>query len=594
MFGYKPSYYSRLRSMEKQLITSLDLDFFEPPTQSNAYANTTMSLNDFLSTFYDTHVGIKGDGYTVTKTSLGKDESNTYDIWKYVFEPVNYKRSIVISAGIHAQELPSIFGLALLIGYVMDNPDINKFYRYLRDNVRIICVPIWNPWGFNQTPKIFGNVNGVNINSNFTTQSNWNTLVEDAWNMKGTAPFSESEAIIMRDMLLQYRDEIDFWFDLHVGVNFGNYDHFVQYVDGDYLVQNGLNNALSWLDERFRNLFSSDPIDRYDDFSTSHKLHYAYNNMGISCSTVEYIPQQYGGENNGSTDLFYYLMHLSNYLIGVLAEFEKGLYSNTAYKPKLVNFSFNDSDENDLLISYESDVDCTHELKIDSGAYAEITPTLTHITYSHTYDMSALSYGYHSATLKVTNKYGSFVYKRIVFQKTSPYLAYDTFTKSDSVLSLGTTEIGDFAWINSNGVFGISSNKAKPISLTATTAIATFDCNISDFDISADIVWNTWAGIVFRFVNTTNLMQARISSTGLAVSDASGNTYGTYSFTPVQGNTYNIRVVADGTSVIIYLDEVERINITNSINQTATKVGLKVANEILSTFDNFKVIELPN
>ena len=89
-------------------------------------------------------------------------------------------------------------------------------------------------------------------------------------------------------------------------------------------------------------------------------------------------------------------------------------------------------------------------------------------------------------------------------------------------------------------------------------------------------------------------MQARISSTGLAVSDASGNTYGTYSFTPVQGNTYNIRVVADGTSVIIYLDEVERINITNSINQTATKVGLKVANEILSTFDNFKVIELPN
>ncbi|HBY20006.1 MAG TPA: hypothetical protein DEG71_03190, partial [Clostridiales bacterium] len=118
MFGYKPSYYSRLRSMEKQLITSLDLDFFEPPTQSNAYANTTMSLNDFLSTFYDTHVGIKGDGYTVTKTSLGKDESNTYDIWKYVFEPVNYKRSIVISAGIHAQELPSIFGLALLIGYV--------------------------------------------------------------------------------------------------------------------------------------------------------------------------------------------------------------------------------------------------------------------------------------------------------------------------------------------------------------------------------------------------------------------------------------------------------------------------------------------
>jgi len=589
MSGYRTSLMPQLNTLRKQVLISLDLSFFEPPAQSNEYANPTMNADTFLATFYDLHIGTKSDGYIVAKTSLGKDESNVYDVYKYVFEPLNYERTIIISAGMHATEHPSMFGLALLIGYIVNNPDINPFYRYLRDNVRIICVPLWNPWGFNQSPKVFGNVNSVNINSNFTTQANWDTLVEDAWNMKGTAPFSENEAVLIRDMLLEYKDDAEFWFDLHVGNGTGwDYDQFLYYVNGDYATQDGMSNAVEWLDDRVRTELSREPVDRFMDAETSHKLHYAWSIIGISCGTIEYHPTRYGGENNGSTDLFYYLMHLSNYLLGTLQEHEKKS-SLTAYNPKIKNVAVSTTSLI-LTVTYDADMNCTHELKIDDNDYSVITPTRNHITYSHGQDISLLSEDYHTMILKVTNNEGLSVYKRIVFYKRPIItIASDTFTKGDNSSSLGITETGDLNWTNSNGVFGIASNKAKPTSLTTTTAIATIDSGISDVDVSADIVWNTWAGIVFRYIGVTSLMQARISSTGLAVSDASGNTYGTYSFTPVQGNTYNIRVVANGSSVKVYLDDVERISITNTVNQSSTKVGLKVANEILSTFDNFIV-----
>src|SRR5690606_24218841 len=41
----------------------------------------------------------------ISRTLLGKDESNTYDIYKYVFEPPQYDRTLVLSGFMHGSEV---------------------------------------------------------------------------------------------------------------------------------------------------------------------------------------------------------------------------------------------------------------------------------------------------------------------------------------------------------------------------------------------------------------------------------------------------------------------------------------------------------
>lgn len=327
-----------LMDLNFQEQTALNLDKWKPPIQPNTWANSTMQSEEFLSTFYDSYVGTYSDGYKVTKESLGKCGDGIRDIYKYVFEPKNYTRTILLTSLMHAQEIVGGFGLARFIYYIMEEPTLNDSLNYVRNNVRIVCIPLQNPNGFDQTPRRFGTPNvtadvplGVNVNSNFDSKiDRWVDLVYDAdhnkqWNYKGTEPFSENETKVLVQVLKEYKYDIEFWIDCHTGSGWDQ-DVWYYYIEQDNIYKPKIIALESWLSDIWaskKGVNVSALKNRVLDANTSHKLRYAVTELGIPCATLEYVPGRFGGVENCSDDLWAYLLELSNLIFVGLSTEEK-------------------------------------------------------------------------------------------------------------------------------------------------------------------------------------------------------------------------------------------------------------------------------
>lgn len=189
-------------------------------TESGTPRVLDVSQQTFYNTFYEPYLGYHDD-LLVTKKKLGKDQSETYDIWCYDFIPYNAKKKILLSSGMHTYELPASFGLARWIKEFMESED--EVFAYMRQNVYISVIPIVNPWGFNHNPKTYGNMNGINPARNFNDwDDSWGsfpsyTPQENEWNVKGDAPFSEAEVKIMSEWMKNNTDA-SFHIDCHTGL----------------------------------------------------------------------------------------------------------------------------------------------------------------------------------------------------------------------------------------------------------------------------------------------------------------------------------------------------------------------------------------
>lgn len=315
--------------------TSVKLDYWKTPEQPDTWKdsdgsgkNFPMNAETFLSTFYDNYIGTQTDGYKVTKTSLGKDQTNTYDIYEFLFEPKNYTQTIILTAGIHSEELVGEFALARLIYYIMENPDIHPSIRYIRDNVRIATIPLQNPWGFSQSPKIYGNSNGVNPNRNFNNGVNeWANIATglgNEWNYKGTAPFSENETKIIRDFYIKYKDA-KFAIDCHTGSYGDQYDHWGYYVKEDTTFAPKMLEAVEWLSSEIKTELGREAVNDMRQSNNDNKLYYCWDYLNMPSMYLEWTPKRFGGDFNGSKDLTHYLKNLANIVI-------RGLDSNVTQK----------------------------------------------------------------------------------------------------------------------------------------------------------------------------------------------------------------------------------------------------------------------
>ena len=179
-----------------------------------------ITQEQFYQTFYDPYLGDNGD-MIVTKKNLGKDESGLYDVWCYDFLAYNAKKKVLLTSAMHTYELPASFGLARWVKELMESSE--PVFAFLRQNVSFSIIPIVNPWGFNQNPKTYGNINGVNPARNFNDWDGaWElfpvyTPSQNEWNVKGDAPFSEAETRILASFMKNNTDA-DFYIDCHTGL----------------------------------------------------------------------------------------------------------------------------------------------------------------------------------------------------------------------------------------------------------------------------------------------------------------------------------------------------------------------------------------
>ena len=200
---------------------SVDSGYSSPIGRNNTIrANWTAAdkytYYEFIAHYYDAYIGGRyADGYKVTKRSLRNDCSNLgYEMFEYDFCPANYKKVVLLSAGMNTNETSGIWGVATFIKEVMTSSETAM--KFLHDNVRFIILPIICPSSFDQTPLKYQNYSGVRVNKNFNYITSWNDIhTTYPTEPVGAYPDSEAETQNLKRWLNKYSGIADFYVDCH-------------------------------------------------------------------------------------------------------------------------------------------------------------------------------------------------------------------------------------------------------------------------------------------------------------------------------------------------------------------------------------------
>lgn len=215
---------------QTQLFT--DRTPWEPVSADSGYSNPTSGWGDdtyradwsaedkylyyaFLEHYYDTYLGAHGGGYKVTKRGLWNDSANDgHEVFEYTFCPLNYKYTVMLSAGMNADETQGIWGLATFIRALMNEEE--PMIKIMKENIRFKVIPILNASGFDQARLRYTYPNGVNPNYNFNFKDSW-ALHDVSTSAKGEYPDSNIETKELKRWVNEYSGIALLWLDLHNG-----------------------------------------------------------------------------------------------------------------------------------------------------------------------------------------------------------------------------------------------------------------------------------------------------------------------------------------------------------------------------------------
>ncbi|VFA67091.1 Zinc carboxypeptidase [Enterococcus saccharolyticus] len=496
-----------------------------------------ISTSEFFELFFNKHIGTNEMGITVKKNYLGFDESGTYQLAEFVFTPQNPTDKILLSSGMHTYELPASFGLAHFIKEYMDPTIKSPLYEFLRNNVEIKVIPIINPWGFNQNPKKYGNVNGVNINRNFDSNDRWSKFPsippeENEWNYKGSAPFSEAETKILRDWVLSNPDA-RLWIDCHTGLDNDYGENWIYPSSADPNLQKYLD-TVKVLEERIKTKYNVVPRSRVViDSEENLRRWWSEEVAGVHSMTIEQssVNLPWGTSlNNEGDDIREYVIYITAYI--------SALYDIKSTE------NFVNQTKSDIAEAIDSSETAVNILQLQSNSFVD----------------------------------------------SMPVLFKDSFTKSD----------GDFlglGWMNEDNNMEISSEKMKlkDSILGEGRAVVAFES--VDLLIEADFLYSKYVGFIIRQdqQNGKNI-QVRFANNNVLIYEEnvrqSTGSLASANVSLVSGNTYKIKVTAIGNRINVYVDGVMIVSAKTSI-VTGGQFGVRIANgDHNSRIDNFVVRKL--
>ena len=278
---------------------------FNPPYMKSAErgVNETPLSNDpteNLKAFYDVFV----DNKYCFKKYIGKDQSNKYNVYSYTFEPEHYSKTVLVTCCIHGNEYSAFYAMSRFMNLVVNEWEKYPQLAYLRKNVRIVMVPIVNPWGFaNQERE---NVNNVDLNRNFDYYwSNGSGTRSTGKNYKGTKPFSERESRNMK-ALVESLGDITAHVDCHNIISQVS-DYCLFYPRFANQPNNVMTEMLS-------------EISDHGDYVTwgSSTLASFSNWVGIKHGTTSFLPEVYegrAGKPRGAQEMWRSVYYLGNIIV---------------------------------------------------------------------------------------------------------------------------------------------------------------------------------------------------------------------------------------------------------------------------------------
>lgn len=307
-------------------IAPLDLVLYEAAPQPSFNAldveavwdGENRGIDEFIDEMFDPLIATAG-GY-VTRSVLGKDASNTYDILEYDFNPAGATQTILLSFGMHGRETVPVYSAYRLAHYLINDPDVHPYFRYLRDNVRIKMIPSLGIWAGSQSPKVYANANNLNINRNFPSHREYiSNDPSQTTSYRGPAPYSEAESVILRDWLVANLDA-SFYADWHTDYSFHGQtptrDIWTFRSEFDPYATPILDRMADLLG--FRALLSKGvsvlSVTKEDGAQRSAAKKYATEVLGVPAFTAEYAETRYGGRFGGHQDITNHLTMMVNFI----------------------------------------------------------------------------------------------------------------------------------------------------------------------------------------------------------------------------------------------------------------------------------------
>ena len=228
-------------------------------------------------------------GKYIKKELLGKDTSDTYDIYRYIFSPENPSKTIIIASGTHGNETTSVFVMFRFLHYLVDDYERYPQFAYLRKNVRIVYIPFVNIWGMSQRPRTRHNVNGIDINRNYPTYfSDYNQSGEYSPatpGYPGTSPLSEKESQYVDKTLNDFKNAVAYC-DLHnTGDKTNTYYTMIPFYQDDTFIKE----LMYTLTENISN-----PALTLGSNKRPTSINHAYS-YKIKSATVEWCDTNFGG-----------------------------------------------------------------------------------------------------------------------------------------------------------------------------------------------------------------------------------------------------------------------------------------------------------
>lgn len=203
----------------------------------------------------------------ISRYSAGRDATDTYEQWVYTFEPKFYEQSILLVAGVHANEEDAIAGLARIMQMITDEYERDDDLTYIRQNVKITVVPVVNVWGYSQSPKMRTNANEESIQQ-------WNAEIPPV------------EVSNMKTIFERLKDELAFAADLHTTTN-NSYGDFYCVINKSAANNRTLYRTHAWLTETYGQNKNVD--EQLIGYLKSNVVlsYYLANELGIPSATLE-------------------------------------------------------------------------------------------------------------------------------------------------------------------------------------------------------------------------------------------------------------------------------------------------------------------
>ena len=179
-------------------------ELFNNSTTSTEYYQSWMNLKEA----YPNYITSRHEGNAISGESI-----YSFTLSPLIESNKSNMPKIIIVAGQHGFEKNSPFGLYYFVKDLCEKWEESSILDYIRHHIKLVILPLMNPYGFDN--NIYKNANNVNVNRNYDANF---VVVQDTSSDSygGQSAFSERESVIVKNVVEKNLDAF-YFVDCHTG-----------------------------------------------------------------------------------------------------------------------------------------------------------------------------------------------------------------------------------------------------------------------------------------------------------------------------------------------------------------------------------------